>query len=454
MWRLCRNPNACIIWVGKSEDKASEATGLVQQFFDEMDNLVEDVWGPGTDIHPAHKSGLSWTPSEITLSTRTITRKSPSLKAFGIDGNILGSDADLIVVDDPVELGGNKGMARSLMNREKAYERLVTDVNSRKMKRTGFAYITSRMHVDDPPGRIIRKHAEDWRIIVERAHDPACTLPEVEHIDQAPCLLWPDSPDMGFDWLMEQKRQNPAHFQRNFQNDPRGDATILITAEDLDRCKDRTRRVGEIPNGCQLVVGIDPAPKKPNAAVLFGWDGEKRHVIDIMESEPGIRGGRKIVRDWRERYGCSLFVLEENIAEGWWEDTDMRAFLNSTGVELRPFHTQWNKRDEAHGVLSMFQHMRKAEPTITFPWADRDAQQKMDRLLRVLMDFDPDLVRNKHVDDDLVMAMWFPMKTMDSWGFKWVSRAEVDYPQTAWGDWHTAYPTGSNRRLRAVKGAA
>ena len=117
----------------------------------------------------------------------------------------------------------------------------------------------------------------------------------------------------------------------------------------------------------------------------------------------------------------------------------------------------WSVDDDvAHGIVAMFQHMRRSEPTITFPYGDRGSQQKMDRLLKTLLVFDPDFGGNKHADDDLPHAMWFPQKWMDRWGHEWVDRAVVDYDQTPYA-WRTAYPsqtTGQSRRLRVVREGA
>lgn len=445
MWRICIDPDICIMWVGKSENVASESTGLVRQYLEHHEKMVEEVFGPGVTLVPETRSGFSWTDTKLTISQRTRIRKSPTLVALGITGNILGRDADLIVVDDPVEHRGNRGMTAP-NNREEAYERLVTDVNSRKMKKTGFAYIGSRQHVDDPPGRIIKKHAEDWRILIYQAHDPACVKQEKPYGNHIDCMLWPNAPHLDFQWLMGQKRMNSAHFERNYMNNPQDNQLILVSAEDIERCKDYKRRAGQIPKGVvRLIAGIDPADAKPVAAVLWGheagWgDKGRRHIIDIMEAEPGIRGGRRIFEHWYEQYRCQMFVVEKNMAQSWLQDTDVRDFKRRTNIQIIEHYTdRVNKWNEATGVLAMFGRMREDPPSITIPWGDQKTVEKMERLARTFLLFDPDYAGHKHADDDLPMAAWFPQPVMDGWINHRVENAIVDYRQTPYLPTRTPY---------------
>lgn len=450
MKRIAQDPNISIGWVSKTAALAERMVGYVRQNLEHNETFIEDVLGPGQTFQPPTRSGHSWTNSEFTVSTRTRIRKSPTMEAMGVGGTIMGKDFDLIILDDPQD----RTRCLSPSQREKDVEWMFTDFLSRKEEHTGVAFIMSRQHIDDLPGNIIKDHGDKWKVKVYRAHDPGCTIPEADVDGHRDCLLWPEK--RSWAWLLPQKQQNEAHFQRNYMNNPTTDALTLITAKDLERCKDKSRRVGEVRSDWRLIAGIDPAAAKLNAAVLFGWDGEKRHVVDIMEAEAGIRGGRTILRTWREKYGCTQFVLEKNIAEMWWQDREITDMLKSGWVNLEPHYTsRINKHDPSHGVVAMFSHMRREDPTITFPAGDRESLEKMERLFRTLLIFDPDYVNHKHVDDDLPMAMWFPQSFMDRWSVAWVERAIVEYDQTPY-QFRTGYPSQSNmvtRRARARSAA-
>jgi len=445
--RIAKDPNISIGWVSKTADLAETMVGYVRQNLDHNESFVEDVLGPGGTFQPPARSGYSWTNSKFTIGNRTQIRKSPTMEALGVGGTIVGRDFDLIILDDPQD----RTRCLSPSQREKDSEWMFTDFLSRKEEHTGVAFIMSRQHVDDLPGKILRDHSDDWVIRIYRAHDPACPQPEHEIEAHDDCVLWPEK--RSWAWLYQQKQANEAHFQRNYMNDPKTDNTVLVTAADLDRCKDRERHVGDIPKGVtRLVAGIDPADAKPVAAVLWGhepsWgDKGRRHIIDIMEAEAGVRGGREILRKWREDYGCTQFVVEKNMAQSWWQDRDIRDLCSTRGISLVQHYTSAsNKWSDATGVVAMFSRMRTDPPSITIPWADRASQQKMERLLRVFMLFDPDYANHKHADDDLAMAAWFPNPTMDGWITGTTAKAQVQYAQTAYVPHRTAYvPVRSTR---------
>lgn len=440
--RIAQNPNISIGWVSKTADLAEKMVGYIRANLEHNKPFIEDVLGHGGSFQSQQRTGYSWTNSEFTVANRTELRKSPTMVALGVGGTILGRDFDLIILDDPQD----RARCLSPSQREKDSEWLFTDFLSRKEEHTGVAFIMSRQHVDDLPGQIIRDHSDDWTIRVYRAHDPACPIDEQDFEAHQDCVLWPEK--RSWKWLFQQKQANEAHFQRNYMNDPKTDNTVLVTAADLDRCKDRDRRVGDIPKGTtRLVAGIDPADAKPVAAVLWAHEtpNEKfpkgrRHVIDIMEAEAGVRGGREILRKWREDYGCTLFVVEKNIAQSWWQDRDIRDICSTRGIQLKEHYTsaasKWN---DATGVVAMFSRMRTDPPTITIPWGDRPSEQKMERLLRTFLLFDPDYAGHKHADDDLPMAAWFPQPTMDGWINEQVSRATANYQQTPYVTRRTSY---------------
>lgn len=449
--RIAADPDICILWVSRAKELAEESVGMLRQLLED-ESFCEAVLGPGESFQPAARSGKSWTDEKFTVAQRTKVRKSPTVRALGIGGTTSGRDADLIIVDDPQE----REDCDSPTTRDKQARWFFTTLLARKMEQTGIALITSRRHMEDIPGKVLRQHGDDWRVITYQAHDPVCTIPDADEDAHTGCVLWPDMRSFAF--LMGQKRADPQFFECNYQNNPNDDGTVLITAEDIDRCKDHTRRAGDIPDGVfRLVAGIDPADAKPVAAVLWGWEpdwGEKgrRHVIDIMEAEPGIRGGREILKTWRDRYGCTLFVVEKNMAQSWWQDTEVRDLCSNGKVDLREHYTdRYNKWSTTTGVVAMFARMREEPPSITLPWGDDATRQKMDRLARTFMLFDPNYAGHKHADDDLPMAAWFPQPSMDSWMVSRSAVAETQYPQTAY-PWKTGYPTrqGSGRRLEVV----
>lgn len=447
--RIANDPNICILWVSRSKEVAEESVGMLRQLLED-ESFCEAVLGPGEEFKPPTRSGKSWTDEKFTVKNRTLVRKSPTVRALGIGGTVSGRDADIIIVDDPQE----REDCMSPTTRDKQSRWFFTTLNARKMEHTGLALITSRRHIDDIPGQILKDHADDWRVVLYRAHDPACPLPDDDHAAHHECLLWPELRSHRF--LMGQKRADPAFFECNYQNNPTADSLVLIKAEELERCKDHDRRIGSIPKGAtRLVAGIDPAEAKSVAAVLWAWEAPRTyHVIDTMEADPGLRGGRQIFEQWSKRYGCREFVVEKNIAQSWWQDRELSDFCARNGIArpIEHYTSRINKMSPSEGVPKMFQDMRSDPPSVTFPYGDRESQQKMDRFLRALLLFDPDYAGNKHADDDLPMAAWFAHHHMQGWTGGQAQQAFVDYSQTAYVAGRTGYVRTETpkRRLAAV----
>lgn len=450
-WRIAQDPDIRILWVSQSQDLAEKAVGYVLDILTGHEQLIQEVLGPGQEFRPPTRQNMSWTSSQFTVGCRTKVQASPTMVALGKGGSILSRDADVIICDDLQE---HKHI-RSPGQRETDNEWFFTDLMSRKLPHTGLAFIGSRQHLQDVQSEVMKK-PEQWTIKVYPVHDPACAVAEDDHEAHRECMLWPEQYPH---WYMEEQRaqQGEAYFQRNMMNNPKSDATVLVSAKDIDRCKDETRRAGELPKGVtRLVAGIDPADAKPVAAVLWGhepdWgDRGRRHIIDIMEADAGLRGGRQVVREWKQKYGCDLFVIESNMAQSWLEDAELRDFCAANGVILKPQYTSASTKWSAStGVVAMFGRMRTDPPSITIPWGDRETVKKMERLVKTYLMFDPDYANNKHADDDLPMASWFPQLTMDGWITQFTQSAVVDYRQTPYVPGRTAYIPMSSPYSREV----
>lgn len=425
LMRICRDPNIRIVWISRSANKAEEVVGYIKQTLEHNTKLIDAALGAGS-FKPARTSGLPWTDSEFTVANRTSTLKGKTMRAIGVGGSLAGLDADLIILDDPQD----RKRCLSPAERDKDEEWFTTDFVARKMPQTGVAFIMSRQHMEDLPGVILRDHSRRWEVLTYRAHDPACIKPEevdgepnMEHQD---CLLWPEM--RPWDWLLEQKQSNEDHYERNFQNNPRTDATTYITADEIDKIRDHTRRVGDIPHGCRLIAGIDPAEAKPVAAVLWGWDGFHRHVIDCKEASASVVGLREILTEWPAKYGVRDFAFETNIAKSWLLDTEVKDMIREKNLRIITHYTdRLNKNSQAIGPIAMFQRMRTEPPEITLPGMKGEGYERIERLIRTYLNFDPDWASTKHADDDLVLASWFPQLVIDTWATPPVREMSVDY---------------------------
>lgn len=411
LWRIVNDPDIRIMWVSKNVDIASKAVSMVRMILEEHPRLAEDILGPGKTFRPDYRSPLPWTTTEITVNNRTKFMKSATMVALGRGGSILSRDADLIIIDDPQE---HTELDTSPTARAKHIEWFFTDFMSRKEEHTGIAFIGSRQHLEDIPSECLERGG--WKVMTYHAHDPSCEKPKTPYKDHEDCVLWPKK--RSYRWLMDLKRQiGEVAFERNMQNNPTVEGYRLITADDIDRIRDRYRRIGDVPKGCRLIAGLDPASGKPNAAVLYayGQDG-MRHIVDAELFGPGLEGARDAIGQWWEKYRVGLWVVERNNFQGAiLQDLVVRRLTQDFGIRLEPHFTGLNKWDDGSGVTAMFARIRAEEPTITIPDGDEGTREKMDRLVRQWLLFSPQTANHKASEDDLVMASWFPHLIMDKW---------------------------------------
>ena len=405
---ITERPNISIGWVSKTYDLAETMTRFIKGRLEDTD-FATKVLGEARSFVPQRNMGMPWTDGKFTVATRTALRKSPTMEALGVGGTVVGRDFDVIVVDDMQD----RSRVLSSTRRDKDAEWFFTDLNSRKEEDTALFFICSRQHEDDVPGRIMSDHAEDWRIRVYQAHDPACTKDPREHDEHTHCLLWPEK--RTHKWLMAQKRANPDHFKRNYMNDPSEDSVDYLTAADIEGRKSEAFPAGENPGG-RLVAGIDPGSAKPTAATLWALKDGKRHLVDAMMAKPGNAGVRQVLSEWRRTYGCSTFVVETNGYQGQIvQDAEVKELIARLKLRVKPHYTsRVNKWDEGAGVVGMLHMIADPEGGVVLPkHGDRRVQERLEQVYRQWLVFDPDMANSKHAQDDLVMASWFPQLEMD-----------------------------------------
>lgn len=450
--QILLNPDICILWVGKTVKLASKMVGMVRQILEHNVEIKEMFLPEGDEFPPGARSGMPWKNDEFTVSTRTEVRKSATITALGTGSTILGLDADLIVIDDPID----RDLCLSPTERQNVEEWFFTDFISRKEEHTGVIYIGSRQHHQDLPGEIIRKDNEliaqgypaDWYITVYRAHNPNCKVglppnaprhtshsidnPEMyaEH-DSSGCVLWPEFRTFGY--LMGQRRSNPEHFERNYLNNPSSDAFIAVTEEDLKASYEmdkwfsitprsqghpnvwqleRPRTVGTVPPGTRLVASIDPATAKPNAAVLWAYTSTPhpvpnlsedspqtfllptRAVVDIAETpRPGSPGITNLIDRWYEQYKVVDWVFETNIYKDQVRnDSDLADRKSRLGLRfLEHVTSPSTKHDPVAGVLAMLAQFRNRPPALLLPNGDDLTARRISRLTHQLLNFDPEI---------------------------------------------------------------
>lgn len=450
VWLICRNPNIRIIWIGLNEDNAKEAVGAALDILENHETLRADMLPPGVTWKP-NRRGLSWTNGKLVVGNRVgVGIKGPTMRAVGKGSGLLSKDADIVIGDDIQD-----GEAyESPSSREKDSRWIFSQVSSRKEDTTAFLVIGSRQHHEDLYGRIDNNPA--WTSIIESAHSPDCPIPvhtpRAGHTKNCPecalhvdCMLWPGFRTMA--WLQELRMagEDDVLFEMVYFNKTKPSGARYVTEVQIDACKNVHRRVGrwidrdlglkdvEIPAGCLLVGGLDPAVRGHQAAVLWAYDLETRvrHFIDCDNREAGgLPGARDVIKEWDELYDCKSWVVERNgYQEAILQDGEIIKYCQENGVHLEPHFTSGhNKFDPHFGVTKQLELFGKN--LIDLPWGDAATVAKVQVAIQQWVNFEPD-TRKK---TDLVMAGWLPENTFRRFRRNQNRKAKVNYEQTSYDD--------------------
>ena len=428
VYMICKNPNIRIMWCGGNEDIAKNSVGAVLDHLENNEGLIQD-YGDWDGFRPANRSGKSWSSSQFTVATRTVSGiKSPTLVAIGKGGKILSRDADLIIADDIEDHGSTVQPSA----RENTRNWWTTTLQSRKEEHTGMVVIGSRQHPDDLYHHLLENKA--WETIVDRAHDLEVPL-EDETIDHTKHMLW--STKRTHKWLMEQLSAAETTGGRNifemvYLNKAIPEGMELFTAEMIDKCLDKSRKLGDIPPHTSLIAGLDPASTGYQAAVLWAYNVKTQQVwlVDMKNDQGGgIQKAHNLMKEWYDKYWLSHWIIEENgFQRAIGQDRDIKLWAANHGVRIEGHQTYKNKWDPTFGVTSMVGMYEQEK--INIPYADAKTQRLVNIFRQQLIYFSQagaSNSRNVKTKTDLVMASWFPMKRIRTNVKMMLAEAESDY---------------------------
>ncbi len=472
VWVIVRNPEIRILWVGPNGDIAENSLGQVANILEGHEQLREAYLPPGGTWRPGRRGGGNlWQRQKFTVATRTVFKKQPTMWCTGVGGKILSLDCDFIIVDDPADPDDSQTPG----GRDKIDKWFKIKLATRKMHHTGLAMISSRVHPDDLYSQYI--DSDRWTSTVDMAHNRSvCGLDLFDDHsgldDPDACVLFPEVNPL--EYLQDQHETvGEALFEMMYLNQPRPDGTMIFDIDRIEQvCLDRSRGLGtaELGVNYRLVAGLDPASRGVQAAFLWAValptegnprDPRNRAVDDTtyfkvdMETQKagGPDGAHRIMRHWYEKYGVTLWVIEDNAYQDvFFDDPRTKQLERELGLTIRPTHTGKNKHDPHFGVAGMAPLFHDGH--VNLPYGTPEARRSTDRYLRQLSDFtgDTNKTGSRKYESDILMASWFPHSTVIRKWRRDARHAMVKAPVTAsypnymgpsYGatPWTTNYPT-------------
>jgi len=451
IWLMLRNPNVRILWIASNGDLVADWIASMEDQLENNGTLREAYLPPGQDFKPQRNTGKSWSRTQFTVATRTITGiKSPTMNGVGRGGRILSRDVDFMIIDD-IEDDSSTIQPKA---REDTRKWFAQTAGSRKQKQTGVVVIGSRQHPDDLYGYLFDN--PEWPSIIEEAHSSACEKEPLNETIHEDCMLFPEVND--YEWYMSQKRSfavtgGDSLFLMVYQNVATAEGLMIFDPEAMRACRSE-RDIGEYPQGLDLVAGLDPAISGYQAAVLWGyqrWTG-RLYLIDIDNTGgAGIPGWRLLVEDWLQKYNLRHWVVEDTAAQrGYMQDAWIVNFKNENGIHIEGHHTGRNKWDKRVGVTALSALFRdfvtfkdphnNQEVTlrkVDLPYGTPVAKSRTDLYIAQAVHFAQ--MANRPAGglagykSDVVMASWFPMKAIRRWVTDDQSEIEYEYDPTFGG---------------------
>jgi len=430
-YRIAMDPNVRIILVSKTMDMAKKMlyavkTRLTHPKYAEMIANYAPVGGFSANSE-------SWNQNMIYVSddARDSGEKDPTVQALGIRGHVFGARADLVIMDDCVDL-------TNAHEYEKQINWLQSEVISRISASGALLVVGTRLAAKDlyselrdesrypdevspwsylamPAILEASEDVQDWETLWPKSNQPE---PGVKNAE-------PDADGLFPKWdgqrlAKKRARMSPRAWALVYQQQQVADEGIF-SAEALRASVNGNRMTGLMPRGmvnCRpdgmdgliCVAGLDPAMAGHTASVVIGLDPatQKRYVLDVW-NKPAMTPDqiRNMIREWTTKYGIVEWRVEKNAFQSMLtQDREVREFLASQGSILREHFTGSNKHDVDFGVASM--------TTLWAGWEDKRQlielpstaiSEAAKAMVEQLLIWHPAAPKTQKTD--VVMALWF-----------------------------------------------
>lgn len=439
-YRVVKDPNINVLVVSKTQEQAKKFLYAIKQRLTHPRYAdLQMAYGP-VDGYKATSD--QWASNKIYLGgeARDSGEKDPTIEALGMGGQIYGSRASLIVLDDVVTLSNSSEWQKQQdWIRQEVASRLppgggqllivgtrVAPVDLYRELRNSDHYTDGLVpwtYLSMPAVLNYAKDPKDWVTLWPKSEQP---LGEADTPDENGLFERWSGPRMN----SVRNEVGPSKWSLVYQN--------LDVAEDaifdpvcVRGAINGMRKPGALVSGATghpadsqnffRVIGIDPAMSGDTAAVAYAIDRrtQKRYVLDVhVMTAPTPAAIRTLIKDWSEAYKPNTVIVESNAFQLFLtKDEEIRNYLASKGISYRPHFTGNNKQDPEFGVASLaplFGSKEKRDGQETFKFGkdnllelpDSSQSESVKKLVEQLITWQPG-VRGSKLKMDAVMALWF-----------------------------------------------
>ena len=435
LYRICMDPQVRVKIVSKTQVKAREILQSIKKVLSDPEYAaLQAAFAP----QGGWKATAEAWRADYFYVEREGKERDPTVEALGIGGQIYGSRANLIVLDDCVT-GSNAH----------EWEKQLTWINREvrtRLGRTGKLLVVGTriapvdLYRELRNGENFSRGVSPWTYfaqpaVLEFQNDPAdwhTLWPRSNAtIEDGAEDVEPDEDGMYPAWdgpaLLEARESiSESDWAMVYQQADSVTSAAFPTHAVKGSCgmRDTGPMVPGVPghrgrgmDGLYVIGSIDPSGSGDSGFVAYAVDREtkRRYVLRVQIITPWVWSRvRALIHEWTDELGINEWVVEKNMYHAALRhDEETVAFLQTRGVRMTEHFTQGNKHDVNIGVASLsplFGEWEKTEdgrgwearvkPLIELPKRHSEGALK---LVEQLVTWFPD-TKNK---TDLVMALWF-----------------------------------------------
>lgn len=431
-YRIAKDPNIRVMVVSKTAEMAKKFLyGIKTRLTHPSYSEFHVKYGPPGGYADGAES---WSQDKIYVSgeIRDSGEKDPTVQALGIRGHIYGARADLIILDDCVDLTNAHEF-------EKQIEWIQSEVVSRISASGTLLVVGTRLATRDlylelrdakrypdevspwsylamPAVLEFTDKPEDWVTLWPKSNMPEAGVRDAEPDKDGLYPKWD-----GTRLAKKRGRMQPRTWAMVYMQE-QVSSEAIFSPEAIKYAINGSRYPGRIPKGMPgnrpqgmdgliIVAGLDPATSGYTSSVVVGLDpaDQKRYVLDIF-NKANVKPDemRTMIMDMTEKYSISEWRIEKNGFQGFLvHDREVNQYCTSRGTTIKPHYTGMNKHDASFGVASMtglFSQWEEGNQLIELPATHNSEACKA--LVEQLVTWAPDMKKGAG-KTDVVMALWF-----------------------------------------------
>lgn len=435
-WRICQDPNIRIIIVSQTQEMAKRFLRAVKDRLSGVNPSYRKLQHDFAPDGGFDANSASWTADSIYVNAeaRDSGEATPTVQALGMNGQIYGNRADLIILDDTVT-GKNAHefekqidwIQREVINRLTYPGGVLLLVGTRlapvelyseiqKPEWYGQDEESPWTYLTQPAVLEFAEHPDDWTVLAPWTNRPPVSLGARRLVEPGPDGLYPWH--SGKALARRRATSSPQNWKMVYQQEQVVEDAIF-PANKVAASIDGMRAAGLMSpgapghrahgmDGLYVVGGFDPAITGHAAAVVLGVDrmSGMRYVLDVWTA-PNQKPDDLFdkLKAWTSKYHMHEWVIEKNAMNLMvTQNRDLRNFLGSRGTILKEHFTGNNKNDADFGVASMsmlFDGALEDRGLIRLP--SRSQQEGVKALVEQLTTWFP----QTKAKQDTVMALWF-----------------------------------------------